>query len=295
MKAHAFIAEPLNRLPKLQTAFGCPRDFMGNRFVYAVVSPRARGLSVDVNMNPDRVCNFDCGYCEVDRSVTSPGLQLDLELMGHELTNTLEIIHSDRLKEFSIFSAVPRELLQLRHVALSGDGEPTLCPDFDEAVQTVAHVRAVASRAYFKIVLITNASGLHLQNVQQGLCYLTKDDEIWAKLDAGSQGYMNKVNCGTVPLETVLSNILLVAKRRPVIIQSLFPALHGQEPPASEIKLYAERLRALKEGGAQIPLVQIYSATRPMPHSECSHLSLRSLSRIAATVREIAGLKSEVF
>jgi hypothetical protein len=42
------------------TAFGCPRDFLGNRFVYAVISPRARGLSVGVNMNPDRFCDFNC-------------------------------------------------------------------------------------------------------------------------------------------------------------------------------------------------------------------------------------------
>jgi sulfatase maturation enzyme AslB (radical SAM superfamily) len=50
------------------TALGCLRDFLDNRFVYTVVSPRARGLSVGVNLNPDKFCNFDCVYCEVNRS-----------------------------------------------------------------------------------------------------------------------------------------------------------------------------------------------------------------------------------
>src|ERR1041385_9455166 len=50
--------------PPCGTAFGCPRDFLDNRFVYTVISARARGLSVGVNMNPDKHCNFDCVYCE---------------------------------------------------------------------------------------------------------------------------------------------------------------------------------------------------------------------------------------
>jgi hypothetical protein len=96
-------------------------------------------------------------------------------------------------------------------------------------------------------------------------------------------------------LEKILANILMVARQRPVVIQSLFPAINGEEPPLEEIEQYAQRLNELKLRGAQIPLVQIYSATRPTPHSGCSHLPLKSLSRIAQTVRQIAGLKAEVF
>ena len=59
--------------------------------------------------------------------------------------------------------------------------------------------------------------------------------------------------------------------------------------------LFIQRLRELKESGAQIPLVQIYSATRPTAHSECSHLPLRNLSAIAQRVREATGLEAEVF
>ena len=54
--------------PVREIAFDRPRDFLDNRFVYAVISPRARGLTLGVNMNPDKRCNFDCVYCEVDRT-----------------------------------------------------------------------------------------------------------------------------------------------------------------------------------------------------------------------------------
>jgi wyosine [tRNA(Phe)-imidazoG37] synthetase (radical SAM superfamily) len=279
---------------RVETAFGCPRNFLGNRFVYAVISPRARGLSIGVNMNPDQFCNFDCVYCEVNRRGPVTEKTLDLGVMSEELQKTLALASSGQLGEHPFFSATPRELLELRHVALSGDGEPTLCPNFTEAVQTVTHVRA-RSAEFFRIVLITNSTGLDLPDVQEGLQCFTREDEIWAKLEAGTQAYMNKVNGPGTPLEKVLANISLIARQRPVVIQSLFPLINGQEPPPEEIDEYAQRLNELKQGGAEISMVQIYSATRPIPHSECGHLPLKSLSRIAQKVREVAGLKAEVF
>ena len=279
-----------------ETAFGCPRDFLHNRFVYIVLSPRARGLSVGVNMNPDRHCDFDCVYCEVDRSKPTRETVLDTNAMAQELQRTLEVVHSPQLRELNVYRNLPTELLNLHHVTLSGDGEPTLSPKFIEAIHEVVHVRALGKFPFFKLVLITNCSGLDRPEVQQGLKLLTRQDEVWAKLDGGTQAYLNKVNRPNgVPLEKILANILLVAKQRPVIIQSLFPAINGEEPPAEEIEQFAMRLRALKEGGAQIPLVQIYSATRPIQNAGCSHLPLRSLSRIAQVVRLVSGLKAEVF
>lgn len=277
-----------------ETAFGCPRDFLDNQFVYAVVSARARGLSVGVNLSPDKVCNFNCVYCEVHRNGTPP-VTLDVDVMAAELKKTLAFVRSGRLRERAWYHSLPDELLQLRHVALSGDGEPTLSPKFAEALQAVVHVRALCGYPFFKLVLITNGTGLDLPHVQQGLKYFTKSDEIWAKLDGGTQAYVNKVNRSEVPLEKVLANILTIGRQRPVVVQSLFPAINDEEPPLEEIEQYAHRLMELKNGGADISLVQIYSATRPSANSACGHLPLKVLSRIAGTVRQATGLKAEVF
>jgi histidinol dehydrogenase len=215
--------------------------------------------------------------------------------MAAELKSTLAFVRAGRLRERPWYHGLPDELLQLRHVALSGDGEPTLSPKFPEALQAVVHVRALGGFPFFKLVLITNATGLDLPHVQAGLKYFTRSDEIWAKLDGGTQAYINKVNQADVPLEKILSNILMIGRQRPVIIQSLFPAINDEEPPLEEIEQYARRLRELKNAGADISLVQIYSATRPSVSSECGHLPLRTLSRIAQTVRQATGLKAEVF
>jgi wyosine [tRNA(Phe)-imidazoG37] synthetase (radical SAM superfamily) len=285
--------QPVFHPPVRETAFDRPRDFLGNHYVYAVISSRAGGLSLGVNMNPDKRCNFDCSYCEVDRRTPSREAKLDVDVMATELRKTIGFIHSGKLAERPLYHTLPAELLELKQVALSGDGEPTLAANFSEAVQSVARVRALGR--FFKVVLITNGTGLDQPQVLSGLEFLTRSDEVWIKLDGGTQGFIDKVNRPDVPLEKILANILLVGRLRPVVIQSMFPAINGDEPPFEEIREYCLRLKELKAGGAQISLVQIYSAARPRVNPEWGHLPLRVLSQIAQTVRQTTGLRAEVF
>ncbi|MCL5096748.1 MAG: radical SAM protein [Candidatus Omnitrophica bacterium] len=281
--------------PRVETAFAEPRNFLGNRFIYVVISQRARGLSVGVNMNPDQTCNFNCVYCEVKRNGPPRDQRVNINVMAAELKRTLAWVQEGKLQEMACYQTVPEELLQLREVALSGDGEPTLCPNFAEIVQALVHLRAQAQFPFFRIVLITNGTGLHLPTVQRGLRWFTARDEIWAKLDAGSQGYLEKVNRTNLSLDKILANLLQIGRQRPIVVQSLFCQLQDKEPPPKEIEHYVHRLAELKAGGAAISLVQIYSAHRPTALSECRHLSLHCLSRIAQQVREEAGLEAEVF
>ena len=288
--------EKRRHTPSREFVFDRPRDFLQNRFVYTVISARARGLSVGVNMNPDKACNFDCTYCEVDRSKPTAEAELNVAVMATELHRTLSFVLQRQLCKLPHYQSLPAELLQLRHVALSGDGEPTLSPQFAEVVQSVVHIRALGGFPFFKIVLITNGTGLDRPQVQESLKRFTKSDEVWVKLDGGTPEYLEKVcRMKDTCLEKILSNILHLARQRPVVIQSLFPAINGAEPPAAEIEEYTRRLNELKADGAKISLVQIYSAARPMTHAECGHLPLKTLSHIAQTVRQATGLKTEVF
>src|ERR1041385_9550500 len=146
------------RKKEAQNAFSRPRGFFGNRFVYAVISQRAHGLSIGVNMNPDKFCNFDCVYCEVDRRENSHDTKVDLAVLSAELRKMLGLVQGGNIRELPGYQSVPQELLQLKEVALSGDGEPTLCPNFAEVVEAVVHVRAQRDYPFFKIVLITNST-----------------------------------------------------------------------------------------------------------------------------------------
>ena len=273
------------------------REFLGNRFVYLVFSPRAGGLTVGINLNPDRRCNFDCVYCEVNRGRVAPSPAFEVDVMAEELLQVLAAFHAGQLRSrLPWLDGVPSELLQLRHVALSGEGEPTLCPQFAEAVQDVVHIRARGQFPFFKIVVFSNAALLDQPQVQAGLRFLIQKDELWLKLDCGTEEGFRRVNrSGEVTLETVLANILAVGRQRPIVIQSLFPMLNGAEPSVEDVEAYAARLVQLRDGGAQITQVQIYSATRPTSRSECRPLPLKSLSRIAHQVRAATGLLVQVF
>src|SRR6516225_9361678 len=90
--------------PKIEpTPFGRPPEFLGNRFVYAVISQRAHGLSIGINLNPDKCCNFDCVYCEVNRNLPARDTAVDLDVLSHELENLLTLTHERRLREFPYF------------------------------------------------------------------------------------------------------------------------------------------------------------------------------------------------
>lgn len=281
--------------PRFEMAFGEPRNFLDNRFIYLVVSQRARGLSIGVNMNPDQLCNFHCVYCEVKRATPQKDRRVNIKQMTAELKRMLSWVQQGSLQELACYRTVPEELLQLREIALSGDGEPTLCPNFSEVVQALIHTRATAHHPFFKVVLITNGTCLDAPEVQSGLRWFTDRDEIWVKLDVGTQEAMDRINRSNILLENILRNILNLARQRPVVIQSLFPLLHDAEPSTGDIDAYVKRLSELKAAGAQIALVQIYSAHRPTSLPDCRHLSLQCLSRIAHRVREEAGLEAEVF
>ncbi|KAB2660546.1 MAG: hypothetical protein DVB31_13950 [Verrucomicrobia bacterium] len=266
------------------------------QFVQAVVSPRARGLSVRLNMNPDGFCNFDCVYCDVDRcalrgAVRSP----HIGTMLRELEEVLEIIAAGGGGTLPGCEGAPKEYLRLGHVALSGNGEPTLCPLFEEIVEAVLHLRALGHHGFFKVALITNSSGLMEPPVRRGLALMTAQDEVWAKLDAGTPEWFRAVNRTEVPFDDILKSIRETARQRPVVIQSLFPRMNGKSVPLLEQDAYAACLAGLRNDGALIELVQIYSASRPPAGGRCGHATLAELSAIARRVKEVAGLPAHVF
>lgn len=281
------------RLPSPPACLPLPaRNFFGNRFVYCVISQRAGGLSVGINVNPDKRCNFDCVYCEVDRTCKGGPARVPVAEMLVELEKLLTAVHEGRVEEPG---SVLGGLLSFKEVALSGDGEPTLSPNFREITEAVAGLRARHIFPAFKIVLITNGTGLHLPQVREGLAVLNQADEIWVKLDAGTQAGLERVNRTEILLEDVLKNIRELGLQRQIVIQSLFPLVGGVEPAPGEIAAYVDCLLELKQAGTRISLVQVYSAHRPAMNSACAHLPLRSLSQIARTIRGRTGLNAEVF
>ena len=231
-----------------------PRIFATNRCVYPVLSRRAGGISIGVNLNLDRACNFHCIYCQVDRTELGgkKGTGVDLQRLAEELDRTVALVTSGRIYEGPQFRETPPPLRRLNDIALSGDGEPTAAANFDQAVEHCAEIRRRHRLDNVKLVLITNASLFHRPQVRRALETLDANNgEIWAKLDAGTEDYYAQVNRSAVPWRQILDNLRDAAARRPIVIQSLFLRIRGEGPPAAEVDAYCDRLKEILESGGR--------------------------------------------
>lgn len=257
-------------------------------YVYPVISRRARGLSIGVNLNLDKRCTFGCLYCQIDRS-SDRGLRfVDLERLRRELDAALAAATSGELWTEDRFAAVPPHLRRINDIALSGDGEPTCLPNFDEAVAVVANAKRAAGLPEVKIVVITNATQFARSQVRSALPVLDANNgEIWAKLDAGSEEYFLRMNRPHPPiaLERIVADIAEIARQRPVVIQTLLCRVDGELPPATEIDAYSARLRQILAAGGRIKLVQLHTLARPPADSRVTALADAELDALAERVR----------
>lgn len=264
------------------------RELAQNRYVYAVLSRRSGGVSIGVNLNPDKICNFDCIYCQVDRTTPGRYRRVDLRILEEELRDILGRAKSGELFEQPPFSGIPEMLRQVKDIAFSGDGEPTTYPRFKEAVEIAIRAKQRYSLVDLKIVIITNATMFHRPKVKETLALLDQHDgEIWAKLDAGTEEYYHLIDVTTIPFQLVLDNIREAAQIRPIVIQSLFMRVHGVGPDEKEIEAFCDRLRGIVAHGGKIKLVQVYTVARPPAQPYVTPLTDAEVDRIAEAVRQI--------
>ncbi len=272
------------------------RSFEHNRFVYPVVSRRSRGVSIGVNLNPDKVCNFDCIYCQVDRVQAAETKFVELDAVLAELDEMLRLVTTGELFRTEKFAATPLALRRLNDIAFSGDGEPTTYRNFDEIVARVAELKKQHGLSDVKLVLITNASMFHRPAVERGLATLDANQgEIWAKLEAGTDDYYKLVERTAVPFRRVLDNITAAARVRPIVIQSLFMRIVGQAPSPAELAAFCERLKEIVAAGGQIRLVQVYTVARRPAEATVAPLSNAEVDAIVELVRSNTQLPAEAF
>ncbi len=267
------------------------RQFEANRFVYPVLSRRSGGLSLGVNLNPDKVCNFDCIYCQVDRTRQSETRFVETDALYAELEATLPLITSGEIYQTDKFRDVPAELRRLNDIAFSGDGEPTTYRNFDQIMAQAAEIKQRLVSPDVKMVLITNASMLHREHVVRGLATLDANQgEIWAKLEAGTADYFRLVERTPIPFQQILDNITAAARVRPLVIQALFMRIEGQGPSPEEQEAFCDRLQEIVADGGQLSLVQIYTVARQPAESFVTPLTKEELDVLADRVEQRTGL-----
>ena len=179
------------------------------------------------------------------------------------------------------FDTVAPELRRVADVAFAGDGEPTTPPEFPAAAAAARQSRDRLAPGV-PLRLLTNATLFHKDRVRAALAEF---DELWCKLDAGTEPYFHLVDGTRLPLRRILDNLLLVARERPIVVQSLFLAMDGGGPGDEEIAAWASRLRDVVAQGGSVDHVQVYTVARAPADPRVSALPAERLETIAAAAR----------
>jgi wyosine [tRNA(Phe)-imidazoG37] synthetase (radical SAM superfamily) len=287
LNAHSALISELGLDP------GCKwRNF---HYVYAGVSRRAGGVSIGINLSPDKICNFNCVYCEVDRHVAPRVREVRLDILEAELRAMMQVWLSGELFAHEAFAKTPPALRYLRQITFSGDGEPTASAVFELAVNIANSVRKALAPADCQLVLITDSACLERPGVRAGLQILrSAPHQIWAKLDAGTEAYYREVNRTQVPYNLILQNIASTAKEFPLFVQSLFLRIRGIGPSAEEIDAYCDRLEAIGRAGGRILGIQLNTIARRPPEDWAAALSAEELERVAAHIKRRNGLPQQI-
>lgn len=264
------------------------RELGENRYVYAVVSRRAGGLSIGINLNPDKVCNFDCPYCQVDRTVPGSDAPINLGALLLEINHILQLADRGELWTTPPFDTAAIEHRRVVDIAFAGDGEPTTPAEFFEATR-VTKVFRDKWVPDVPIRLLTNATMLHRPRVRNGLRYI---DEVWCKLDAGTAKYFAIVDGTKFSFKRILANLAELAAIRPIVIQSMFHSLDGVVADDEEIAAWVARLVEISRVGT-ISDVQVYTVARKPSNPAVQPLSAERLAYIGEQARA-AGLKVSV-
>jgi len=270
------------------------RGATGMKYVYAVVSRRAGGVSVGVNLNPNNACNWRCVYCQVPGLVRGAAPRIDLDLLESELRELLGDIRSGSFMQ----ARVPVEARRLRDLAFSGNGEPTSSPQLAEAIDRVAAVRdELGLREELPLVLITNGSLLGRPDAQRAITRLAAHGgEVWFKLDRATAEGLASVSSTPVDPVRHLARLRDAAAICPTRIQTCMFERNGEAPDADEIDAWVDALRTLVADGVSLRGVLLYGLARPSLQPEAGELDSVSpdwLERLAARVESL-GLSVQI-
>ena len=257
------------------------RDSAGMTYVYPVVSRRAGGVSVGVNLNVNNACNWACVYCQVENLQRGGPPPIDLQLLQQELGSFLQsALHSDFLDR-----TVPPEARRIVDVAFSGNGEPTSAPEFPAAVSLVRDALAGHGlAASVKIRLITNGSLLHRPAVREGIAAIgAAGGEIWFKVDRAGPA-AETVNGVPLEMGKVLRNLRTCAGLATTWVQTCWFALDGVPPNAGERDAYCAFIGQVAD---VIAGIHLYGLARPSMQPAASRLGRLSAEELQSFADEI--------
>jgi wyosine [tRNA(Phe)-imidazoG37] synthetase (radical SAM superfamily) len=270
------------------------RDSAGMTYVYPVVSRRAGGVSVGINLNPDNACNWACIYCQVPDLARGAAPETDLAQLEAELRAMLAaIVHGDFMQ-----TRVPAGARRLNDIALSGNGEPTSARAFPQVVELIGRVMAdFGLVGKTKLVLITNGSLADRPRVQDGLRKMAGlNGEVWFKFDSATASGMRSINQTRISPDKQFERLAMAARLCPTWLQTCVFALDGVPPSETELAAYLAAVGRIRQQQIPVQGVLLYGLARPSMQPQAKRLSALPAAWLEAFAEKIraAGLPVKV-
>ncbi|WP_255573658.1 radical SAM protein [Deefgea tanakiae] len=264
------------------------RDVVGLTYVYPVVSRRAGGVSVGINLNPNNACNWRCVYCQVPELQRGPAP----DTLINQLEAELDLMLSDIVQGDFMLRAVPEGARRLNDIAFSGNGEPTTSAQFLDCIEVVERaVDRFALRGQIKTVLITNGSQMDKAHVQAGLQKMAAiNGEVWFKIDRAPQDGFEFVNQIKLTRQQVARRLASAAALCPTWIQTCMFALDGVLPSSGELAAYVDFLAEQLAQGVRLEGVLLYGLARPSLQAEAPRLTAAPLAWMQQLQMQIEAL-----
>ena len=257
-----------------------------DNLVYPVVSRRSRGLSLGINLNPDKRCNFDCVYCQVERPESSGIIHPDLAQLESELRHWLGRLRDGDYRGYS-----------LQDIALAGDGEPTSEKQLPLVLEMLLNLKKEFQLPQsVKLILFTNGSGIDRKDLQ--IIYprfFEAAGEVWFKLDYWDQQSLVEINRTNLKFDSLISKLQRFGNKYPVVLQSCFFQWKTQRFEGDLYQPYVELVKKLISEGLQIQKIQAYTLARKPAEMDAHPWLDADMDKLAELIRQQCAVPVELF
>lgn len=241
--------------------------------VFGPISSRRLGKSLGINLMPEigKICSFDCIYCECGWNPEKKNVS---RLPKKEV---FEKVLEEKLKELAGTENEPDS------ITFSGNGEPTLHPDFAEIIDITIRLRDLYAPEA-KISVLTNGTMLHKKEVFDAI---SKIENNIIKIDGGTYDTIKSINKPNVDFDLEKYVERLQDFKGELVIQTCF--LRGEHnglkidnTTQEEIALWTEYIKKIKPRKTMI-----YAIERETPEKNLEKISLDELEQIAEPLRQL--------